>query len=148
MKCCPLAIALLLAAGFQGSALDAGAETCTLNVHVTGIRNQKGYLAALAYASSKGWPEGKDKASAKESATIRGSQATVSLDVPPGEYAVAVLHDENENQKLDRDFLGIPTEGFGFSNNPHVFLSAPSFKKAEVKVGCPVTNIHVKMIYK
>lgn len=148
MKPSPFAIALLLAAGFQGSAPGAAAESCTLNIHITGLRNQKGDAAALAFASPHGWPEDKDKASAAETAPIHGSQATVSLRVPPGEYAVAALHDENENQKLDRDFFGIPTEGFGFSNNPRVFLSAPPFKKAEVNVGCPVTNIHVKMIYK
>jgi len=148
MKPSPFAIALLLAAGFQGNVLSVAAETCTLDVHITGLRNQKGDAAALAYRSSNGWPEEKDNASATESATIHGSQATVSLKVPPGKYAVAVLHDENENQKLDRNFLGIPTEGFGFSNNPPVFLSAPSFKKAEVNVGCPITSIHVKMIYK
>ncbi len=148
MKRSPFAIALLLAAGFQGNALSLAAETCTLDVHVTGLRNQKGYVAALAYRSSNGWPEKKGKASATESATIHGSQATVSLKVPPGKYAVAVLHDENKNQKLDRDFFGIPIEGFGFSNNPRVFVSAPSFKKAEVDVGCPITNIHVNMIYK
>lgn len=148
MKPSSLAIAILLAAGFQGGAFAAAAETCTLDVHITGLRNQDGYAAALAFPSAKGWPEEKDKASAKDSSKIHGSQATVTLKVAPGTYAVAVLHDENENQKLDRNLLGIPTEGFGFSNNPRVFFAAPSFKKAEIHVGCPVTNINVKMIYK
>jgi len=148
MKPSPLAIALLLATGFQGGALGAAAETCTLNIHVTGLRNQKGDVAGLAFRSSDGWPEDKDKASAGETASIHGSQATVSLQAPPGKYAVVAVHDENQNRKLDRNFLGIPTEGFGFANNPTVFLAAPSFKKAEVNVACPVTNITVKMIYK
>jgi uncharacterized protein (DUF2141 family) len=58
------------------------------------------------------------------------------------------LHDENKNEKLDRNFLSIPTEGFGFANNPRVFLTAPPFAQASVDVTCPVTEINVKMIYK
>lgn len=126
----------------------AVAETCTLNVHITGLRNQKGYAAAVIFTSPKGWPERADKAYAKEGVPARRPQVTLTFHLPPRKYGVAVLHDENQNHKLDRNFLGIPTEGFGFANNPRVFLTAPPFKDAEVNVVCPVTNINVKMIYK
>ncbi|WP_232279356.1 DUF2141 domain-containing protein [Psychromonas ingrahamii] len=48
-------------------------------------------------------------------------------DILPGKYAMAVIHDENTNGKLDTNLIGVPKEGFGFSNNAKALLSAPSF---------------------
>jgi uncharacterized protein (DUF2141 family) len=59
-----------------------------------------------------------------------------------------VLHDENENKKLDRNLLQVPKEGFGFANNPHVFLAAPPIEKATIPVTCPSTTTEVRLIYK
>jgi uncharacterized protein (DUF2141 family) len=69
-------------------------------------------------------------------------------NVPPGDYGVVVIHDENMNQKLDRNLFGIPKEGFGFANNPKVRLSAPAFQAAKLHVACPVTNTTIHLIYK
>jgi uncharacterized protein (DUF2141 family) len=68
--------------------------------------------------------------------------------VPPGRYGVVVIHDENSNMKLDRNFFGIPKEGFGFANNPRVVLSAPSFQAGSVAVKFPTTEIAIRLIYK
>ena len=125
-----------------------GGGKCLLKVHATGFRSQKGVAAGQVFNSPNGWPEENDKAYANDEVPISGSHTSLSFHLPPGRYGVVVLHDENGNHKLDRDFLGIPTEGFGFANNPHVFLKSPSFQAASVNVACPVTNIDVKMIYK
>ena len=53
-------------------------------------------------------------------------------ELAEGKYAVAVFHDENKNGILDKNYLGIPTEAYGFSNNARRTFSAPSFKEAEV----------------
>ena len=125
------------------------AGSCTLIVHVSGVRNQKGVVGATLFTSPDGWPENNDNAYVHGPFPISGSTATVTFEhLPPGRYAVAVLHDENRNKKLDRNFLGIPKEGFGFANNPHVGLSAPKWEQAAIDVGCPVTEISVHMIYK
>ncbi len=129
-------------------ASDPAEPECTLLIHATGFRNQKGFAGAAIFASPDGWPEKEDKSVAHDGFPISGSEVTLPFKLPPGKYAVVVLHDENKNEKLDRNFLGIPTEGFGFANNPHVLLTAPSFAQATVPVTCPVTNIDVKMIYK
>jgi uncharacterized protein (DUF2141 family) len=50
--------------------------------------------------------------------------------------------------KLDRNFFGIPREGFGFSNNPRVSFSTPSFQSAVIPVACPATQIEIKLTYK
>jgi uncharacterized protein (DUF2141 family) len=79
---------------------------------------------------------------------IAGRQATETFQVPPGRYGIVVIHDENENQKLDRNFFGIPKEGFGFSNNPRIFFSAPSWQAASTTITCPVTRVEIRLIYK
>ena len=62
---------------------------------------------------------------------IRKAQARCDFeDIPPGTYAMAVVHDENMNGKLDTNWLGLPTEGYGFSNNAKAVFSAPSFSDA------------------
>ena len=65
-------------------------------------------------------------------------------DLPPGTYAVQVMHDENENNKLDTNFLGIPTEGYGFSNNPNVMRKA-HFDEARFDVGADAATITIRL---
>jgi uncharacterized protein (DUF2141 family) len=61
----------------------------------------------------------------------------VPVELAPGEWAVALTQDTNNNDKLDKNFLGIPTEPFAFSNNVRPHLSAPSFKECEFTVDGP-----------
>ncbi|MHB0887805.1 DUF2141 domain-containing protein [Acidithiobacillus sp.] len=62
---------------------------------------------------------------------IRKTQARCDFEnIPPGTYALAVIHDENMNGKLDTNWLGIPTEGYGFSNDATALRGAPSFSAA------------------
>jgi len=69
----------------------------------------------------------------------------LSIEIPDGEYAIAFFIDANGNKKLDKNFLGIPKEQFGFSNNAMGTLSAPSFEQAKFKVaGNTVQNIKLK----
>ena len=63
---------------------------------------------------------------------ISGKDASFEFsDIKPGKYAIAVIHDENYNGKLDKNFFGIPKEGYGFSSGAEVTMSAPSFSDAE-----------------
>ena len=90
-----------------------------------------------------------DKSFRHDDFPIEGDHATARFDhIPPGKYGVVVLHDENENKKLDRNAFMIPKEGFGFANNPRVFLSAPPIEKATIPVTCPVTTTEIHLIYK
>ena len=59
-----------------------------------------------------------------------GRVEVVFEDVAPGRYGIVVLHDENENRKIDRNFIGLPKEGWGMSNNPRPGFSAPNFEAA------------------
>ena len=78
---------------------------------------------------------------------IAGTQSVVFTNLNPGRYAVIAFHDENDNSKLDEDWLGIPTEGYGFSNDAEGFLSAPSFEKAAVTLDVPDRAIAITLKY-
>jgi uncharacterized protein (DUF2141 family) len=130
------------------SAPAAGQPLCTLLIHVTGFRNQKGVAGGTVFASPDGWPEETAKALVHGPFPIQHGEAMETFRIPPGRYAIAVIHDENANHKLDRNLLGIPKEGFGFANNPKVLLSAPSFNAAAAQVTCPETQIEIHLIYK
>lgn len=103
-------------------------------IHVTilDIRNSTGTVACALFESPEGFP-----GDFLRSATnimmlkIKDSRARCDFeDIPPGRYALAVIHDENMNGRLDMNRLGIPTEGYGFSNDARAFLGAPSFDAA------------------
>ena len=124
---------------------------CTLRIHVDGLRNSVGVVGSTIFTSSIGWPEDNSKSFRHGPTPIEASQrqATAAWEnLPPGDYGVAVIHDENKNHKLDRNMIGWPKEGFGFANNPHVGLSAPAFKEAIVHVTCPVTETTIHLQYK
>jgi uncharacterized protein (DUF2141 family) len=151
-RCAEVAAALLITTLISPSSALAhqtpAATTCTLIVHIDGFRNQKGDAGLSLFNSADGWPENNDKSLQHGPHPFTGTSTTITLQVLPGRYAVVALHDENNNHKLDRNMFGIPKEGFGFSNNPKVLLSAPSFDTAAIPVACPTTETTIHLIYK
>src|SRR5512146_3528682 len=122
---------ILAGANFPAAAM-AQSPCPGIHVKILNIRNSIGTVACALFDSPDGFP-----AEFLLSATnvmvikIRKSQARCDFeDVPPGRYAMAVIHDENMNGKLDTNWLGLPTEGYGFSNDAKAVLSAPSFADA------------------
>jgi uncharacterized protein (DUF2141 family) len=110
--------------------------TSTIDVNVRTLRNNKGWLGCRLYSSSQGFP--KEPTGTQQRLSITGEVVRCTFaNVAPGTYAVAVMHDENGNGKLDSNFLGIPTEGYGVSNNHTHALSAPTWdeSKFEVRAG-------------
>jgi uncharacterized protein (DUF2141 family) len=152
----PLAalITLVIGAGLcpaQPCLAQATRQTCILRIHVDGLRNRKGVIGALVFTSPVGWPEDVHKSFRNRYAPISAtghSTTVVMKDLPPGNYGIVVLHDENENMKLDRNMFHFPKEGFGFANNPNVGLRAPPFVSAVMQVACPTTDTTIHIIYK
>ena len=139
--------------GVRGAAQNSvnGAAGCTLRLNVDGLRNSNGVVGSVLFTSPDGWPEDTKKAFRHGPTPILPGQrqATVVWEhMPPGDYGVAAIHDENRNAKLDRNIIGIPKEGFGFANNPHVGLSAPAFKLAVVHIACPSTDVAIHLQYR
>lgn len=102
-------------------------------IKVTGLRSEKGQVRIAVFNSSEKWL-GEDPA---YSSTINVDSHTVLWkinDVPYGDYGIAVLHDENRNGKMDKNFLGIPLEPYGFSNNLKVTFGPPKWEKSKFVV--------------
>ncbi|MEL0253105.1 MAG: DUF2141 domain-containing protein [Novosphingobium sp.] len=113
----------------------------TVTVDVSGLRNAKGTVYICMSANPRLFPEGCDKDPAHRTASFRADQPgpLVIRDVMPGRYAIVLLHDENGNKNMDKA-LFLPKEGFGFSNDAPVKMSAPKFDAAAFTVtgGAPV----------
>lgn len=103
-----------------------------IHVKILGIRNSTGSIACALFESPEGFPtEFLVSAANIMIIKIRDKQARCDfLDIPQGTYALAVVHDENMDGKLATNWLGIPKEGYGFSNNAKALLSAPSYGAA------------------
>jgi len=103
-------------------------QNMKLSISFSGMKNDKGNLM-LAFFNSK------DTFLKKENfgkvLKITNKRASISIDLPNGEYAFACFHDVNNNKKMDKNILGIPTERYAFSNNAKGFMSAPTYEKAK-----------------
>ena len=122
---------------FTNLPVPAFAESPCPGIHVKilNIKNSTGTVACALFESPEGFPsEYLRSATNVMVIKIRKAQARCDFEnIPPGKYAMAVIHDENMNGKLDTNWLGIPTEGYGFSNNAKGVLGAPSFSDASFK---------------
>ncbi len=119
-----------------------------INVSVEGLRNSNGVVTLTLYPDDVTRflkPKGSLYVT-KVNARAGLAQACIHLPAP-GAYGLALYHDENANGKIDRNGLGIPKEGFGFSNNPRIFLSAPSFAKVRFVTNGGGSSTRIRMKY-
>ena len=109
------------------------AQTASLTIVINGIEPIKGRLEIGIYNRADVFPEvGKQYKQVFQPVWARTEKVKVSL--PIGEYAVAVYHDEDTNGKCDKNFIGIPTEAYGFLLNFKLRFSAPGFDDAKFKL--------------
>ncbi|MDP3699750.1 MAG: DUF2141 domain-containing protein [Hylemonella sp.] len=103
-----------------------------IHVKILEIRNSSGTVACALFESPEGFPtDFLRMATNVMIIKIKKDQARCDFeDIPPGTYAMAVIHDENMNGELDTNWLGIPTEGYGFSNDARGLVGAPPFSAA------------------
>ena len=136
-----LAFPAFIVIGLTGFA--AHAQAGDLTVSVTNVRTDKGNLLVSVTNSEAGWNnQQKPVAMAKIAAT--GKDSVLHFTLPAGTYAVQVMHDENDNGKLDANFMGIPTEGYGFSNNPQVMRKA-LFSEAKFDITDAAASIVINL---
>ncbi len=114
---------------------DGAAARPALHVTATGARRVAGNITFTLYGADPA----RFLKSRSSLSVIRVKLAGSSADAcflvsEPGTYAVAVFHDENDNHHFDRNFLGLPAEGYGFSNNAPIFLGPPSFDSVRITV--------------
>lgn len=102
-----------------------------IRITVSNLHNEKGHVLVSLYKDGTGYPDDATKAFRKIKLDISGKKATVMFTgLPAGNYAVSILHDENDDQKMNKNNLGIPKEGYGFSNNVVGAFGPPSWSRA------------------
>jgi len=147
------ALAITLGSATLASAATAddceGHESQTkLTVQVTGVRAAKGEMAITLYPDDAKRFLAPHQKMARVRAVAQAPVTTACFWLPaPGYYALAIYHDENGNRAFDRTIVGLPAEGFAFSNDPPTPTALPPFKAVRFKAGDGETKIKVKLRY-
>ncbi len=144
-----------LAVGLMSAAPALAQDTCEgvrsstsakLSFQVMGIRSAKGEVALTLY------PDDKRRFLAKggKFARVRTKAQSVVKGcfwVPPGSYALAIYHDSNGDRDFNRTLVGLPAEGFGFSNNPDTKIGLPALSAVRFSVGSGERSLSIQMRY-
>lgn len=135
-----LALAALLAL------TPIAAHAAPLTITIEGVRNAKGDIRISVYTSSAEWPDHPTRDHDQVLPAKAGS-VVFTYDLPPGTYAVNGFHDEIGNGKFKTSLIGLPEEGYLFSNNVRPVLSAPNFQSASFKLPPEGAAISISLQY-
>ncbi len=120
----------------------------TLQITFKGLRNNRGIVAIGLHNSPKSWHSNSEVEPNWSKEKMTDSSLTVKLDnLEYGTYAVIMMDDEDANLEMDK-FLGMPREGFGFSQNPRVGMSVPKFEECSFVVDTTLVELTIDVIYK
>ncbi len=123
-------------------------QTGTLNISVVDLGHSRGQVGVLLFDAAEGFPMDRSQALRQALVLIEDGRVRHTFyDLAYGRYAVSVMHDENGNNQLDTNILGIPKEGYGVSNNAKGTFGPPSFDKAAFTVDRPQQTIQIRMNY-
>ena len=137
----------IFATGLSLLAAPISSHAADLALSVDGVRSSRGNIMIAVYDAEAGFRD-PTKAVARISLRAREGSMKVTLpDLPPATYAVAVFHDENGDQKLDTNILGIPIEGYGFSNDARGTMGPPNFRASAVEVGTGRVSVPMTLGY-
>ena len=116
-----------------GFSLSAQSEELT--VKVTGIKKNKGEIACALFKTPEGFPIDLSKPQLVWLAAETSEIMCKFTELSPGDYSLSVAHDENGNKKVDTNFVGMPTEAWGVSNNIRPLMRAPRWQEAQFSIG-------------
>jgi len=129
-----LAALVVLSAAGAIHAEPAASDTARISVLVGPLRSGNGSVGCRLYTSSDGFPR-TARGTQNVRVKVTGKSARCVFEkLKPGTYAVTVHHDENDNRKFDTNFVGMPLEGYGVSNNHTYAMSAPRWDESKVVV--------------
>ena len=121
-----------------------GLRAQSLSVIVGNIRSSKGYIRVAVYDSRDKFM--KQHVAIGEARAVEGQVIVKIANLRDGDYALSVMHDSNNNEKLDTNLIGLPKEGFAFSNDAMGTVGPPNFKEASFRIEGPTAHA-VKLRY-
>ena len=130
---------LLIGSGVVGAAVPTAptAETAPVTVVVSSLVSTTAAVRLYFYNTREGFLKSGKWAFSKSVKPGGKSEFSLPVDLPKGEWAVAITQDMNNNDKIDKNFLGIPTEPYAFSNNIRPTVAAPGFDECKFLVDGP-----------
>ncbi|MDC7694380.1 DUF2141 domain-containing protein [Asticcacaulis sp. DXS10W] len=139
------AAAILCSGCCLSAATTAAADD--LIVSVKNVRSSKGQISAQLLKANPDRGVAEAFSGAKVAAVAPETELHFK-DLPPGDYCIMLFHDENENGTMDKNLLGIPSEGYGFSNNARGSFGPPKFSQMKFTVVAgKVANTSVTIAY-
>ena len=126
--------------------LTGAANPNSLDIHIADLRSAKGVIRICVTSDAKAFPDCQKSPQAIKRSIPAAAPHVRIEGIPHGNYAIAAIHDENSNSKLDT-FAGIPREGFGFSRNPKIRFGPPRFTSAQVAIGDGAGRQDIRMKY-
>jgi uncharacterized protein (DUF2141 family) len=126
----------------------AGAQANSIVVNVGGLHSDKGQVLCALFSSVKDFPKNSDNALERTKSDIAQGKAVCEFSgAAPGRYAVSVFHDENSNGKMDTNFIGMPREGVGASNNAIGHFGPPKFDAAAFSYAGGRLELVITIVY-
>ncbi len=123
---------------------SAAIHAADLQVTVRNLLPDQGHLLLALFQTEQGFPDAPLPSQPRQQLTVQGGTMTTSFkNLAPGRYAVMVVQDLNGNGRVDTNFVGMPTEPYGASNNRLPRLSAPKYEEALVDVGSERSTITI-----
>ena len=117
-----------------------------LNIEIKKLKSQKGSVCVSMFENSNGFPDDGTKAIRSGCFEVTEIPLRITFEgLKFTNYAIALFHDENKDGKLNTGLFGIPTEGFGFSNNPAVRPGAPKFNECGFLVAGSNTDMSIEL---
>lgn len=116
-----------------------------LTVVITDIENNKGNIQIGLFNSEESYKGEKEKFKGAIIKVKNNKAIWILKDIPYGNYAIKAFHDENSDDKMNTNFIGIPIEKYGFSNNPSILFGAPSYSKTKFLINSVNTKIEIKL---
>ena len=139
-------LVVLLLALLASAAAPRAARAAELTVTIDNVRDDKGVVRLSVYASPDEWPDKSTKGH-DQVKPAKAGPVTFKFNLPPGVYAVNAFHDEDNSGKFKTNFIGLPLEGYGFSNDAHATYKAPSFEQCYFQLLPAGGVIHFSLVY-
>lgn len=120
----------------------------TIIIELDTLENYQGAIQISLFTGGDGFPDDWEKAFTSKTVAVTPELKEIRLeDIPYGKYGLAIIHDENENYKLDTNFLGIPKEGYGFSNNARGRFGPPDYSDTAFILDTESLVLNIEMKY-
>ncbi|MEP3422479.1 MAG: DUF2141 domain-containing protein [Erythrobacter sp.] len=137
-----------LAMGIAFTAFAAPAAAATITITVTDLRSDEGVVRACMTTMEDVFPRCVRDPNSHRTVVRADDTITIRFEnVEPGDYAIALLHDENEDGKANRVLGMAPREGYGFSRDAPVRMAPPDWDDAVFTIGSASQNLTIKMRY-